>query len=217
MKNIRAIICVMQAAIFSGCGAVENKDSEIASYESSEQESTPVQIVGEGVPAGIGEISWTRPAAYTTLGGFSGKVGKPAGHEGSDYIHTNQSVEDVPVVAAAGGRVAYIRFGCPQDSMFKHNNSARECGAGYGNHVVIDHGNNIYTRYGHLRPKSIAVSDGQIVSKGERIAIMGNSGRSELRHLHFELGVKAIDFDPLAKTQNFDRIFDPEKLYGIRR
>ncbi len=213
MKDFRRFAIAALTLICFGCGDVQSSSSKIASYGSSDQESTPVQIVAGGLPDGASNISWIRPTTYTELGGFSGKVGKPASHEGSDYIHTDQSIVDVPVFAAASGRVVYIRFGCPQDSMFKHNNSARECGAGWGNHVVLDHGNGIFTRYAHLRPKSISVSDGQILNAGELVGVMGNSGRSELRHLHFELGIKAADFEPTAKSQIFDRIFNPEKLY----
>ena len=70
--------------------------------------------------------------------------------------------------------------------MFCHNTSLRECGSGWGNHVVIYHGRGIYTRSAHLKPGSVAVKVGDQVSQGQQIASMGNSGRSELRHLHFE-------------------------------
>lgn len=67
-------------------------------------------------------------------------------------------------------------------------------GGGYGNHVIIDHGNGIQTLYGHLT--SLNVYEGQYVNQGDVIGIMGNTGRVygvTGIHLHFEVidhGVK---------------------------
>lgn len=56
---------------------------------------------------------------------------------------------------------------------------------GLGNAIIINHNNGFKTVYGHL--KSINVKKGQIVEKGEVIAIMGSTGRSTGTHLHFEI------------------------------
>ncbi|XJZ27304.1 peptidoglycan DD-metalloendopeptidase family protein [Bacillota bacterium Lsc_1132] len=56
---------------------------------------------------------------------------------------------------------------------------------GYGNKVVIDHGNGFRTVYAHMA--SISVRPGQIVGKGSAIGIMGASGDATGVHLHFEL------------------------------
>lgn len=58
----------------------------------------------------------------------------------------------------------------------------------YGNAVFISHSINgqIYTTvYAHMRNRE--VSEGQVVSKGQQIGLMGNTGRSYGQHLHFEL------------------------------
>jgi murein DD-endopeptidase MepM/ murein hydrolase activator NlpD len=69
-------------------------------------------------------------------------------------------------------------------------------GYGYGNRVVIDHGNGYQTLYAHL--SNIYVSVGQHVSKGQSIGQMGSTGRSTGTHLHFEIHFKGVAVNPLA-------------------
>lgn len=55
----------------------------------------------------------------------------------------------------------------------------------YGRMVEIDHGNGFKTRYGHMR--EILVEKGQRIAQGDRIGLMGTSGRSTGTHLHYEV------------------------------
>ena len=66
--------------------------------------------------------------------------------------------------------------------------------SGYGNCVMIDHGNGYITLYGHM--SSISVSKGQSVSKGDTIGYVGSTGVSTGPHLHFEIRQGTTILDP---------------------
>lgn len=68
--------------------------------------------------------------------------------------------------------------------------------SGYGNHVIIDHGNGYQTLYGHL--SSISVQVGTRVNRGAVIGQMGSTGRSTGTHLHFEIRTNGGNVDPLG-------------------
>jgi murein DD-endopeptidase MepM/ murein hydrolase activator NlpD len=64
----------------------------------------------------------------------------------------------------------------------------------YGNMVEIDHGMGVITRYGHM--KSVAVAVGDHVGFRQEIGVIGNTGRSTSRHLHYEIMVDGAPHDP---------------------
>ncbi|HEX9399154.1 MAG TPA: M23 family metallopeptidase [Anaeromyxobacter sp.] len=65
---------------------------------------------------------------------------------------------------------------------------------GYGNVLVIDHGYGVKTRYGHL--SQILVHLGDRVKRGDKVAAVGNTGRSTGPHLHYEVRVNGIPENP---------------------
>ncbi len=67
---------------------------------------------------------------------------------------------------------------------------------GYGNRVVIDHGNGTKTLYAHMSKFSVVV--GQSVKKGDKLGDMGSTGRSTGTHLHFEIRTASGNGNPLA-------------------
>jgi murein DD-endopeptidase MepM/ murein hydrolase activator NlpD len=99
---------------------------------------------------------------------------------GITHLHTGVDIAAVrgsPVLAAADGRVIYTGwFG------------------GYGKIVVIDHGEEVSTLYGHLSQWLVAVGDD--VHRGQPIARIGNTGYSTGPHLHFEIRVNGTPVDP---------------------
>jgi murein DD-endopeptidase MepM/ murein hydrolase activator NlpD len=67
---------------------------------------------------------------------------------------------------------------------------------GYGNHIVIDHGNGYQTLYAHLN--RIYVKVGDVVGKGAEIGQMGSTGRSTGPHLHFEIRKNGARLNPIS-------------------
>ncbi|MFA5800764.1 MAG: M23 family metallopeptidase, partial [Candidatus Peribacteraceae bacterium] len=73
---------------------------------------------------------------------------------------------------------------------------------GYGNVIVIDHGNGLQTLYSHN--KELYVVKGDTVTRGQPIALMGNSGRvygPTGVHVHFEVHVNGVKKSPLVYLQ----------------
>lgn len=91
-------------------------------------------------------------------------TGKRAFHEGVDFT----AEVGAPIKAAAGGVVIYSD---------RHPE--------YGNMVEIDHGDDLVTRYAHASKRLVNL--GEVVLQGQKIAEVGNTGRSTGPHLHFEI------------------------------
>ena len=67
--------------------------------------------------------------------------------------------------------------------------------SGYGNTVTIDHGFGIVTKFAHA--SKLLVRTGQRVQRGQRIALVGNTGLATGPHLHYEVHVNGRPVDPL--------------------
>jgi murein DD-endopeptidase MepM/ murein hydrolase activator NlpD len=101
-------------------------------------------------------------------------TGQPAFHEGVD-ISTSRSE---PVLATADGVV-------------RRSGWAGE----YGRAIEISHGDRYATLYGHL--EQTLVSEGQVVRRGDRVGLVGSTGRSTAPHLHYEVHVDGRAVNPL--------------------
>jgi murein DD-endopeptidase MepM/ murein hydrolase activator NlpD len=124
---------------------------------------------GSGQPSAAGLI-W--PCDGVVTSGFGARWGRM--HEGIDI----GCPYGAPNRAAAAGTVIYAGwFG------------------GYGNLVVVDHGNGLSTAYGHA--SSIAVSVGESVAQGQTVSYVGSTGHSTGPHLHFEVRINGVAVDPL--------------------
>ena len=99
----------------------------------------------------------------------------PSNHTGVDLAIASGS----PIVASKAGTVA---------SVVKSN-------TGYGNCIMINHGDGTSTRYAHC--SKMYVSNGQKVSQGETIAAVGSTGLSTGPHLHFEIYINGARVNPM--------------------
>ena len=124
---------------------------------------------GNGRPSAAGLI-W--PCDGVVVSGFGMRWGRM--HEGIDI----GCAYGTPNRAAASGTVIYAGWL-----------------GGYGNLVVVDHGNGLSTAYAHA--SSILVSVGQSVSQGQTVSLVGSTGHSTGPHLHFEVRVNGVAVDPL--------------------
>ena len=106
------------------------------------------------------------------------------------YGHINNAVDfgtgnDNPdVYSVSGGTVVEVKSGCPDTSTLCYVNGSSD-NVFYGNYITVDHGGGYRTRYAHLR--SVNVTVGQSVAKGQAIGVVGWSGNSYGKHLHFEV------------------------------
>lgn len=96
-------------------------------------------------------------------------------HTGIDF----SGVEGTPILASANGTIEKVTYS-----------------AGYGNMVIINHGNNITSSYAHLKSSNVKVGDR--VEVGQCIALLGNTGTSTGPHLHFEVRVNGNPINPLS-------------------
>lgn len=122
---------------------------------------TEVVLQGTKVPGkGSGRFAW--PVSGASISSSYGSRWGRA-HKGIDIVSGNRTIK-----AADDGTVTFTG---------QIN--------GYGNAIIISHGNGYETLYGHL--KSISTHQGAHVNQGDKIGIMGSTGRSTGTHLHFEI------------------------------
>lgn len=123
--------------------------------------------------ASIG-ISLIRPVSGTITSRFgAGSKIRRSSHTGLDIATSTGT----PIAAAASGTVTF--------SGYKGS---------YGNMIVISHGNGVQTYYGHC--SKLYVSAGTQVSQGQTIAAVGSTGNSTGPHLHLEVRVNGVAYNP---------------------
>ncbi|MDL2215758.1 peptidoglycan DD-metalloendopeptidase family protein [Ruminococcaceae bacterium OttesenSCG-928-N02] len=100
-------------------------------------------------------------------------------HNGIDIARGPQaSIMNAPIVASNSGYVLRAKYNA----------------GGYGYYVMLDHGGNTYSLYGHC--SSYIVTVGQYVTQGQVIGYVGSTGNSTGPHLHFEIRMNGVTVDP---------------------
>lgn len=124
------------------------------------------------------------PSIMPTTGWLSSQFTKSRFHP---ILHENRPHEGIDVTAPTGTPIV-----APASGTVVFAGSDK----GYGNSVVIDHGNGIRTRFAHC--SRVAVRNGQRVTRGQLIAAVGATGLATAPHLHYEIHVNGKPVDPLT-------------------
>jgi murein DD-endopeptidase MepM/ murein hydrolase activator NlpD len=159
----------------------------LAEAEQAESARIAAELAGRGSGIYNGIMAWPVPGFYRVSSGFGYRIHPIFGvrrmHTGIDIgrnLNPPKSIDGASIVAASAGMVVSAGW--------------RD---GYGNTVVIDHGNGVATLYAHQPSGGIKVSVGQRVGKGDRIGTVGSTGYSTGPHLHFEVRVNGNPVDPM--------------------
>ena len=123
------------------------------------------------IPAGWPVKGWITCGFGTRIDPFTGAL---SFHEGIDIAND----EGTSIKATADGVVTFAGWN-----------------KGYGNLVIINHGNGYSTRFGHLR--KYVVSSGQYIKKGQVIGYLGKTGRTTAAHLHYEVRLNGVAVNPI--------------------
>ena len=121
------------------------------------------------------------------------------GHKGTDFAVRDLAAitKGVKVFAAADGRVAAVRDGM-EDRLINASDVAAVGGRECGNGVRIDHGDGWMTLYCHLRRGSTMVLQGDEVTAGQPLGLVGLSGQTSFPHLHFDIRHHDRPIDPFV-------------------
>lgn len=158
----------------------------LAEAEERESERLSQLLAGSGSGYFAGTMAWPVPSSTRVTSPFGWRIcpfhgrelhpgidiGRPSA--GGDWPESNRSI-----IAAASGTVLAAGYR-----------------GGYGNTVILDHGNGVTTLYAHQAGGGIKVSVGESVKKGERIGTVGSTGSSTGLHLHFEVRVNGTPKNP---------------------
>ncbi len=159
----------------------------LAEAEEAESNRIAKELYGNGSGYYSGEMAWPVPGFYRVSSPFGYRIHPILGykklHTGIDIgrnLSPAKAIGGAAIVATGSGKVIWA--------------STR---GGYGNTVMIDHGNGVVSLYAHQQSGGIKVSVGQSVTKGERIGTVGSTGLSTGAHLHFEVRVNGTPVDPM--------------------
>ena len=160
--------------------ARETAERQTAAQQSNSSSGSVSQSGGSTAQSTYtgGKLGWPCPSSsrITSPYGYRILFGVRDFHTGIDIGATMGS----NIVAAESGTVILANYGW---------------NGGYGNYIIINHGNGITTRYAHA--SQLYVSAGQTVTKGQTIAAVGTTGNSTGPHLHFEVRENGAHTNPL--------------------
>lgn len=155
---------------------LEIKDDKLSDLQSKlTSQASASGGINFAANTGNGELGWPTDGGY-----ISSPMGQRWGrtHKGIDIARTDRSVKP-PIYAAESGTVEVAGVM-----------------NGYGNAVIVNHGNGMKTLYGHMT--KLTVHSGQKVDRGQQIGVMGSTGNSTGVHLHFEVHINGQIQNPIG-------------------
>ena len=176
-EDARELIPALEGELFALSAVLDDREVQLDILSELIQGE---QVKSDATPSGRPILSgWLSSRYGTRIDPFSGKK---AWHEGVDFAGKAGS----NIVAVASGVVSWSgeRYG-------------------YGKMVEVAHGDGVITRYAHNKENLVKVGD--MVRRGDVVALMGNSGRSTGPHVHFEVHKNGRPVDPasyLRRTPN---------------
>jgi murein DD-endopeptidase MepM/ murein hydrolase activator NlpD len=132
----------------------------------------------------------------------SGDISSPYGPRIDPIVHTAAFHSGLDIEGNIGDEVRATADG---------KVISAEKNGGYGNFILIDHGNGYTSGYGHLL--KFGVKEGDHVARGQVIGFIGNTGRSTGSHLHYEISVDGKTIDPY----NFLKVADISRTFVTRQ
>ncbi len=131
-----------------------------------------------------------RPGGFPVDGGW---VSSAFGYRNDPFTGERSFHNGVDIAAKADSEVKAAASGVV---------TAAGARTGYGKYLEIRHGNGFVTRYGHNA--KLLVKRGDVVDKGDSIALVGSTGRSTGPHVHFEVALNGENVDPAAYMSEVD-------------
>ncbi len=125
-----------------------------------------------------GSVPWDEVIKFTSITSDFGNRIHPT--RGTKHFHTG-----IDLGASTGNEVRSLAAG--KVVIAKWDSGDKTGKTGYGKYIVIDHGQGYYSLYGHLQGDGLEISNGDIVTNGQVIALSGNTGTSTGSHLHLEM------------------------------
>ncbi len=205
-KNLKSMRSKRQAVVDQQEGIQDQKASMMSENaanaarlrklaEAEEAEARAIEKeLGDRSSGGAGQyngvMAWPVPGFYRVTSPYGPRICPFHGKEIHPGIDVGRNVDpEMPIngaalVAAGDGTVIYAGYR-----------------GSYGNTVMIDHGDGLVTLYAHQQGGGIKVSNGDRVTKGQRIGTVGSTGNSTGPHLHFETRVNGRAINPMNYVQ----------------
>jgi murein DD-endopeptidase MepM/ murein hydrolase activator NlpD len=148
----------------------QSADTRVASLQSLQKDLSSYTGTLVSVPSIWPVRGWVSSEFGYRISPFTGER---AFHQGIDVA----TPEGMPIIAPANGMIEFVGVQ-----------------GNYGNTLVIRHGAGLSTLFGHLQ--AALVAEGQMVRRGQQIALVGNTGRSTGPHVHYEVRQGGVPIDP---------------------